>query len=158
LPTTGSIDLQLIVGFGKTLTTERDADVMRAGSRLEFDVLQAGIELVDRATLYLVISLVVLFSADHGLIDDLVVERHHPGILVLHAIAPDVAGHVGDVDVVFPVRGEIRFRENAASCAKRQSRNVRELIARSGFKRPTLRARITLTQSLDCDPMSGNDV
>ena len=56
------------------------------------------------------------------LVDDLVVERHDQRVLELHAVAPDVGDHVGDVDRVFAVGREIDFRENAAARAERQDR------------------------------------
>ena len=120
---------------------------MRSGRRLELDVLQAGIDPIERAALHLIVELHVFFAADHGLIDDLVVERHDQRILVLHAIAPDMADHVGDVDAVFAVGRKIDFRENAAACPERQSGDVRELIAGSCAERPALRASIGLAHA-----------
>src|SRR5205823_4361622 len=46
LPAAGRVDLQLIVGFGETLAPESDADLVRSRRRLEFDVLQAGIDAI----------------------------------------------------------------------------------------------------------------
>ncbi len=111
---------------------------MRSGRRLELDVLQAGIDAIERAVLHLIVKLHVFFAADDGLIDDFVVDRHDQRILVLHAVAPDMGGHVGDVDAVFAVGGEIHFRENAAPGPERQSGNVCELIAGSGAEGPAL--------------------
>ena len=69
-----------------------------------------------------------------------------------------MGGHVGDVDAVFAVGGEIHFRENAAACPQRQSGNVRELIAGSRAERPALRASIALAERRDSDVMGGKDV
>ena len=158
LPAAGRKHLQLIVGFGETLAPESDADLVRSGRGLELDVLQAGIDAIERAVLHLIVELHVFFAADDGLIDDLVVDRHHQRILVLHAVAPDVVGHVGDVDAVFAVGGEIHFRENAAARPQRQSGNVRELIAGSRAERPALRASIAPAERRERDVMGGKDV
>ena len=101
---------------------------------------------IHRAALHLIVKLHVFFAADDGLIDDFVVDRHHQRIFVLHAVAPDMVGHVGDVDFVLAVGGEIHVGENAAACSQRQSGNVGELIAGSRAERPALRAGVALAE------------
>src|SRR5580704_17558742 len=104
--------LQLIVGLGERPTFECHANLVWSRGRGEADVLQALVDAIQRAVLHLIVEYHVLFAADHRLVDDLVVERDHQRVLELHAVAPDMGGHVGDVDPVFAVRWEIDAREN----------------------------------------------
>ncbi len=134
--------LQLIVGLGERPALERHPDLVRSRGGEELDVLQPSVHAIERAVLHLIVELHVLFAADDRLVDQFVVERHHQRILELHAIAPDVGGHVGDVDGVFAVRGEIDVGENPAARAERQTGHVRELRAGAGAERPPARTRI----------------
>src|SRR5262245_15526722 len=105
--------------------------------RGEADILQAGIDPIQRAVLDLIVELHVFFAADDSLIDNLIVERHHERVLELHAIAPDVGSHISDIDDVFAVRWQIDFGENTSASAERKSLNVGELRAGSGAESPT---------------------
>ena len=119
LPAAGSINLQLIVGFGKALPPECYADLVRSGRRLELDVFQTGVDPIQRAVHHLIEEFVVFFAADLGLVDDLVIDGDHHRVLVLHLVAPQAVGHVGNVDAVLAIGREIHFRENAAPCPQR---------------------------------------
>src|SRR5262249_44595349 len=103
LSATGHKHLQLVVGLSEGLALECHTDLMWSGFCDEADVLQAGIDPIQRSILHLIVELHVFFAADHSLVDKLIVDRHYQRVLVLHPIAPDVSGHVGDIDDVFAV-------------------------------------------------------
>ena len=136
LSAAGREHLQLVVGLGKRPALERHADLVRSGRRGEADVLQPGVDAIQRAVLHLIVELHVFFAADHRLVNHLVVERHDQRVLELHAVAPDVGGHVGDVDDVVAVGREIDAGEDASARAQRQAGDVRELGAWPGAERP----------------------
>ena len=92
---------------------------MGAGRGVKLDVLQAGIDAIHRATLHLIVKLHVFFAADYRLIDDFVVHRYDQWIFIFHAVAPDMVGHVGNVDFVLAVGGQIHVRKNAAARPQR---------------------------------------
>ena len=124
----------------------------------EADVLQARVDAVERAVLHLVVQLHVLFAADHRLVDDLVVHGHDQRVLELHAVAPDVGDHVGDVDDVFAVRREIDVGEDAAARAERQPGHVRELRAGAGAEGPSAGPRVGTAHRLHGHGARGDDV
>ena len=143
--------LQLVVGLGEGAALERDTDLVRPGRREELDVLQPRVDPIERTVLHLIVKLHVLFAADHRLVDQLVVERDDERVLELHAVAPDMGGHVGDVDRVFAVGGQIDGGENAAARAERKTGNMRELRTRLGAERPAAGTRIGLAERLHRD-------
>src|SRR5262249_32440741 len=121
--------LDLVVGLGEALAAESDADFVRPGGSLKLDVLQAGVYLIHGPALHLIVKLVVLLAADDCVVNDLVVHRHDERILVLHAVAPDVVGHVGDVDAVLAIGGKVDFGEDASAGTERQAGDMRQLVA-----------------------------
>ena len=123
--------LELIVGLRERAAAERDADLVRTGRGGEADVLQARVDLLEDAVLHLVVGARVLLAADHRLVDEPAVERHDDGVLELRVVAPDVAEHVGDVDLVLAVRREQMRDGEPAARAERQATDVRLLPARA---------------------------
>ena len=158
LSTAGRKHLLLIVRLRERLPPEGDADPVRPGRGGEADVLEPGVDPIECAALHLIVGLHVLFAADHRLVDDLVVERHHERVLVLHAVAPDMGGHVGDVDDVFAVGRQIDVGQDAAARAERQPGHVGELRAGAGAERPSLRPCVAPAHRLDGHLARGDHV
>ena len=143
--------LQLVVGLGKCPALERDADLVRPRRRGELDLLQTRVDTIERTVLHLIVELHVFFAADHRLVNQLVVERDHERVLELHPVAPDMGRHVGDIDGVFAVRGQIDAGENPSARAQRKAGDVGQLRARLGAERPPAGPRIGFAERLHGD-------
>ncbi len=121
--------LELVVRLRERAAAERHADLVRAGSRGEFDVLEALVDLLEDAVLHLVVEPLIFVAADDRLVDRLAVEGDDHGVLELHVVAPDVPGHIRDVHGVLAVGREHVSHEHAAARAERQALHVRLLVA-----------------------------
>src|SRR6185503_9912690 len=150
--------LELVVGLGERSALERDAHLVGARRRREANVLQARVDLLHDAVLHLVVSARVLFAAERRLVDGLSVQGHDDGVLELRVVAPDVAEHVGDVDLVLAVRREQVRDDEAAARAERQALHVRLLAARRREVRLAAGARIGPADGADRDLPRGADV
>ena len=110
------------------------------------------------AVLHLIVEPHVFFAAHHRLVDDPSVERHHQGVLELHAIAPDMGDHIGDVDDVLAVRWEIGGPENASARAERKARHMSELRAGARAERPPAGSRIRPAHRFHSHGARGDDI
>ena len=77
LAAAGREHLELIIRLGKCPALECDADLVWTGSGEEADVLQAGVDTIERAVLHLIVELHVFFAADHRLVDELIIDGYN---------------------------------------------------------------------------------
>ena len=108
---------------------ERDSHLMRPGSGLEPDLLEARVDGIDRRVLLLVDRLDIRLAADLRFKDALAIKRRQNRVVELHVVDPEGHGQVGNVELVLPVDREIMLDQQPTPRAERQSRDVAELRA-----------------------------